>query len=272
MGTQRVLISSHTLIPKGFWTLVWPGYCKLWPLPPDFPCSSLSFSPDAYYLQYEMLVLIDIGRTWLKFISHSLLLLQRYKGFLVGFFPPPSFFNPENRKPSYLCGVKHETGSLFEKQHLMFSSLFNSDNWALLYYAAPVSLPWDFVMSGAADSWQTAMWRAMLPLTKFLTLQSGERRPLSQTGRGYLLRFSAFFRWHKSTSRYGGALHPQAGHPLELTPHTPFPTFCSSTAAYVLQIINCRHCPKSQQMASQFCIPGVQPINNNWKCDTWLKH
>lgn len=89
MGTQRVLISSHTLIPKVFWTLVWPGYCKLWPLPPDFPCSRLSFSPDAYYLQYEMLVLIDIGRTWLKFVSHSLLLLQRYKGFLVG--SPPFF-------------------------------------------------------------------------------------------------------------------------------------------------------------------------------------
>lgn len=97
-----------------------------------------------------MLVLIDIGRTWLKFVSHSLLLLQRYKGFLVIFFP--FFFNPKNRKPSYLCGVKHETESLFEKQHLMFSSLFNSDNWALLYYAAPAPLLWDFVMSGAADS------------------------------------------------------------------------------------------------------------------------
>ena len=39
-----------------------------------------------------MLVLIDIGRTWLKFISHSLLSLQRYKGFLVGFFFFPFFF------------------------------------------------------------------------------------------------------------------------------------------------------------------------------------
>ena len=192
MSTQHVLISSHTLIPKVFSTLVWPGYCKLCTSPPDFPRSRLSFSPDAYYLQYEMLVLIDIGRTWLKFVSHSLLLLQRYKGFLVIFFP--FFFNPKNRKPSYLCGVKHETGSLFEEQHLMFSSLFNSDNWALLYYAAPAPLLWDFVMSGAADSWQTAVWRAMLPLTKFLTLQSGERRPLSQIGRGYLLRFSTFFR------------------------------------------------------------------------------
>lgn len=63
-------------------------------------------------------VLIDIGRTWLKFISHSLLLLQRNKGFF--------FFNPKNRKPSYLCGVKRETGgSLFEKQHLMFPLFSN---------------------------------------------------------------------------------------------------------------------------------------------------
>ena len=152
------------------------------------------------------------------------------------------------------------------------------------YLASSPILSFLFSMYPIIDKWKNLVvlfiilklssgrWRAMLPLTKFLTLQSGERRPLSQTGRGYLLRFSAFFRWHKSTSGYGGALHPQAGHPLELTPHTPFPTFCSSTAAYVLQIINCRHCPKSQQMASQFCIPGVQPINNNWKCDTWLKH
>lgn len=67
-------------------------------------------------------VLIDIGRTWLKFISHSLLLLQRNKGFFFSpfFFLSFFFFNPRNRKPSYLCGVKHETGSLFEKQHLMF--------------------------------------------------------------------------------------------------------------------------------------------------------
>ena len=39
-----------------------------------------------------------------------------------------------------------------------------------------------------------------------------------------------------------------------------------------LQIINCWHCPKSQQTVSQFCIPAVQPINNNWKCDIWLTH
>jgi hypothetical protein len=74
-------------------------------------------------------VLIDIGRTWLKFISHSLLLLQRNKGFIsfssshhFSFAPPPS--PTQNRKSSHLCGGKHETGSLFEKQHLM-SPLFS---------------------------------------------------------------------------------------------------------------------------------------------------
>lgn len=146
------------------------------------PCSDLdpadsgtrlqiSFSPACHFLWTPIIcsmkccVLIDIGRSWLKFISHSLLLLQRNKGF---------FFNPKNRKPSYLCGVKHETGSLFEKQHLMFP-LFNPNSWAFLYHAVPVPLLWDSVMSGAADRWQIAVGRVVLTLTKFLSLQWGEK-------------------------------------------------------------------------------------------------
>lgn len=86
------------------------------------PRLQLSLAPACHFLQTLIIcnmkccVLIDIGRTWLKFISHSLLLLQGNKGFFFFFF----FFNPKNRKPSYLCDVKHETGSLLEKQHLMF--------------------------------------------------------------------------------------------------------------------------------------------------------
>lgn len=124
---------------------------------PDFPCSRLSFSPDAYYLQYEMLVLIDIGRTWLKFVSHSLLFTSKVQRFFSDFFP---FFNPKNRKPSYLCGVKHETGSLFKATSDVF--LFNSDNWALLYYSpSPSALGFCHVRS----SWQlTNCWvKVVLP-------------------------------------------------------------------------------------------------------------
>ena len=61
-------------------------------------------------------VLIDIGRSWLKFTSHSLLLLQRNKGCCCCC----CCFNLKNRKPSYLYGDKHKTGLLFDKQHLVF--------------------------------------------------------------------------------------------------------------------------------------------------------
>lgn len=81
-------------------------------------------------------VLIDISRTWLKFISHSLF-FKGTKIFLLFFL----ILRTENQVIFVVLSMKL---GLCLKVTSDVSSLFNSNNWALLYYASPVPLLWDF--------------------------------------------------------------------------------------------------------------------------------
>lgn len=107
-----------------------------WHLPPHFPSSRLSLSPDSYYLQYEMLC-ADRYQLNLVKIHFTSLVLQRNKDFLLFFL----ILRTENQVIFVVLSMKL---GLCLKVTSDVSSLFNSNNWALLYYASPVPLLWDF--------------------------------------------------------------------------------------------------------------------------------
>lgn len=205
---------------------------------------------------------MDIGRTWLKFTSHSLLLLQRNKGF---FF----FFNPKNRKPSYLCGVKHETGSLFEKQHLMFP-FFSTQTTGHFCITHPGTRAVGFCH--VRSCWQlTNCCVKGDAYPHKIPEPAKERKGLCLKAGEYICLDSLLLSCGRNLFQDKVSLSiPKQSiiwYSAQTPPHPPLICSCICTPNHQPPAL-----PKPQQISSQFYITGVQPINNNWKCDIWLKH
>lgn len=77
---------------------------------------------------------------------------------------------------------------------------------------------------------------------------------------------SAPFFHQESISGYHGSSPPQA------VPLVSAPALCWAADLYAPRIHHCSLCQSLTKFPANFSIAGVQPINNHWKCDLWVKH